>query len=895
MDPSCGAFCTFTDYVFRMTLAGATTNLHTFNVGTTPRTPSIDAEASDGNFYGTDFLASPPFGPSSNNRIFRMTPAGVVTDLHVFTGGDDGEYGFVRFQGADGNLYGTTAKGGTARIGAIFRLTPGGTFSILHSFAGGAADGAAPAALIEATDGNFYGTTTQGGPANLGVVFKLTPAGVFTLVHTFDAGEGSPQSFLQGLDGNFYGTTATLAWRLPGPPITGSVPDAPTGLTAATPAAGLPRVSLTWTAVTGATSYRIKRGTAPGWEFTIATGVKFSHWSDPVNAPGTRYYYVVSAVNAAGESANSTEVSARVPVRAGDYSGDGATDLLVYRPSEGAWYDRDTGVVTTLGQDGDVPLPGDYDGDGINDVAVFRPSTRNWIILASSTGMPRAVPFGIAGDVPVPGDYDGDGKVDLAVYRPSTGIWFILQSTTDTMVTRALGVGADIPVPSDYDGDHIVDVAVYRPASAMWHIRQSSTGGTTSLAFQWGAAGDVPVPADYDGDGLSDVAVFRPSAGQWLVRQSATATLAMGAIGTATDLTVPADYNGDGKADLAVYRPSTGVWYVIDLATGLALAPYEKQWGIPGDIPPVNVAIRNATTVIAGLPPVSTAANLIRGGDFDADGRGDISVYRPSTGAWFSLLSETGYTVFTATAFGASSDTPVPGDYDGDGKSDRAVYTPSTGAWALAFSGGGVAGYQWGLDGDVPVPADYDGDGRTDLAVFRPSTGEWYVLQSSANYSASSFIQWGADGDVPVPGDYDGDGVTDPAVFRPATGVWHILKSSSGYTASVAYQWGLSGDVVVPGEYDGDTKTDLAVYRPANGTWYILKSSSDFTASASYQWGLSGDIPVASDYDGDGRTDAAVYRSSSGEWYLLYSATGFTTSSVHQWGLPGDVPIFKRP
>ena len=282
------------------------------------------------------------------------------------------------------------------------------------------------------------------------------------------------QAFLQGLDGNFYGTTATIAWRLPGPPSVGGAPDAPTGLTAVTPPAGLPRVSLTWTASSGATSYTVKRGTAPGAETTIAAGVKFSHWTDAATAPGTRYYYVVSAVNGAGESANSNEVSARLPARGGDYNGDGATDLLVYRPSTGAWYNRETGLVTALGQDGDVPLPGDYDGDGINDFAVFRPSTGNWIILASSTGTPQTVPFGSATDVPVPGDYDGDGTVDLAVYRPATGIWFIQQSSTNTMVTRALGVGGDIPVPSDYDGDHLVDVAVYRPASAMWYIRKSS-------------------------------------------------------------------------------------------------------------------------------------------------------------------------------------------------------------------------------------------------------------------------------------------------------------------------------------------------------------------------------------------------------------------------------------
>src|SRR6185369_13357602 len=142
---------------------------------------------------------------------------------------------------------------------------------------------------------------------------------------------------------------------------------------------------------------------------TLAAGVKFSHWTDAVNVSGTRYYYVVSAVNAAGESATSNEVSALVPARGGDFNGDGATDLLVFRPSTGAWYSRDIGLVTVLGQNGDVPLPGDYDGDGINDPAVFRPSTGRWIILASSTGLQQTVPFGSLADVPVPGDYDGDG------------------------------------------------------------------------------------------------------------------------------------------------------------------------------------------------------------------------------------------------------------------------------------------------------------------------------------------------------------------------------------------------------------------------------------------------------------------------------------------------------
>jgi len=890
--PGFSTFCTVSDYVFKMTPEGSPAVVHFFSAGgTVPLLPSIDVEASDGNLYGTQYTPSAlDMDALFFNSTFRMTPAGVTTLLHGFTLADDGRYGFVHFQAADGNLYGTTATGGTARIGAIFRQTLDGTFTIVHSFAGGAGDGAAPTKLIEGTDGNFYGITTKGGTSDLGTLYRITPAGEMTLLHSFDSNEGSPQSLLQGLDGQFYGTTAKLAWRLADPSVV--PPDMPTGLMAAAPQSGVPRVSLAWTAAAGAASYRVKRGTAPGQETTVATGVTVPGWTDLASAAGARYYYVVSAVNAGGESANSNEVSALVAVPPGDFSGDGAADLLVYRPSEGRWYNRDTGAVVDLGASGDVPLPGDYDGDGINDLAVFHPSTAVWLVRESSTGVARARQFGRPTDVPVPGDYDGDGTLDLAVYRPSTGIWFIQPSGTQTVITRALGVGADIPVPGDYDGDGITDIAVYRPANGMWHIRASSGGGTTSLAFQCGLAGDLPVPGDYDGDGLADPAVFRPSTAEWYALRSTTGTFLMRTFGTATDLTVPADYNADGRLDLAVYRPATGMWYGLDFNTGTPLFS-DVPWGLAGDVPAVNAMNRNAITVMSATPPVSTAANLVHGGDFDGDGRGDLSVYRPLNGVWFNLVSETNYTVFFATAFGIPTDTPVPHDYDGDGKTDLAVYAASTGWWSIRFWAGGSAVWQWGLDGDVPAPADYDGDGRTDLAVFRPATGTWYIRQSSTNFTTASTVQWGLSGDVPVPADYDGDGITDFAVFRPGNGTWYILKSGSGYSAG-EIQWGLPGDIAVPGDYDGDTRTDLAVYRPVNGTWYVLRSSSGFTTSDTYQWGLNGDIPVPSDYDGDGRTDVAVYRPDTGVWYLLNSGTAFTSSTTIQWGLPGDIPIFRR-
>jgi photosystem II stability/assembly factor-like uncharacterized protein len=256
--------------------------------------------------------------------------------------------------------------------------------------------------------------------------------------------------------------------------------------------------------------------------------------------------------------------------------------------------------------------------------------------------------------------------------------------------------------------------------------------------------------------------------------------------------------------------------------------------------------------------------------DFDGDGKADVSVFRPSSGAWYLQQSTAG---FTSLAFGLGTDKLVPADYDGDGKTDVAVYR--SGTWYLQRSQLGFTGVAFGDANDIPVPADYDGDGKADVAVFRPSNGTWYQLKTTVGFTATQF---GQIGDKPVPADYDGDGKTDLAVNR--NGTWYIGRSQLGF---LGVQFGDANDKLVPADYDGDGKADIAVFRPSNGVWYLLQSTMGFTGIA---FGLDTDLPVPADYDGDGKADVAVFR--DGIWYLNRTTAGFTGVA---FGTATDRPI----
>lgn len=179
--------------VFKVSANGQLTTLHAFcsetncTDGDSPTSGLL--RANDGNFYGTTCAG----GASNNGTIYKITPAGTLTTLHSFDGVGDGSCPFgALMQATNGNFYGATQGGGSNLYGTVFGITRAGTLTTLHTFAGPSADGAFPGStLAQAADGSLYGTTLLGGAcppqplSGCGTIFKITPQGKLITLYNF--------------------------------------------------------------------------------------------------------------------------------------------------------------------------------------------------------------------------------------------------------------------------------------------------------------------------------------------------------------------------------------------------------------------------------------------------------------------------------------------------------------------------------------------------------------------------------------------------------------------------------------------------------------------------------------------------------------------------------------
>ena len=191
--------------VFRLTTNGTFASLSAFDYddGANPVAPLI--QGTNGLFYGVTYVG----GPNGYGTVFSLTTNGLLTTLASFNF-TNGAYPFgALLQANDGAFYGTTLEGGTnGGWGTIFRMSADGNLTTLHSF--NYDDGAQPAdGLMQATDGNLYGTTSEGGWGGMGTMFRITTSGALTTVIWFNGPNGAnPQSpVIQDRIGAFCGTT----------------------------------------------------------------------------------------------------------------------------------------------------------------------------------------------------------------------------------------------------------------------------------------------------------------------------------------------------------------------------------------------------------------------------------------------------------------------------------------------------------------------------------------------------------------------------------------------------------------------------------------------------------------------------------------------------------------
>ena len=216
--------------IFAYSSANGGSALHTFSGSDGAYPEGALLQQKDGNFYGITsgggLLTCSSYDSLGCGTVFQMTSAGAIKTLHSFSSTDGAHPYQAMILGSDGWMYGVTVFGGSTTCsggaqwigcGTVFKIDTSGNFTALHSFSG--SDGAYPTAIMQATDGYFYGTTQGGGDVSCsgrygpgcGTVFKMDSAGNVTVLYSFTGqSDGSwPESgVIQGADGNLYGTTA---------------------------------------------------------------------------------------------------------------------------------------------------------------------------------------------------------------------------------------------------------------------------------------------------------------------------------------------------------------------------------------------------------------------------------------------------------------------------------------------------------------------------------------------------------------------------------------------------------------------------------------------------------------------------------------------------------------
>ncbi|MCK4765211.1 MAG: S8 family serine peptidase, partial [Candidatus Aminicenantes bacterium] len=508
-------------------------------------------------------------------------------------------------------------------------------------------------------------------------------------------------------------------------------------------------------------------------------------------------------------------------------------------------------------------------------------------------------------------DDNGDGKQDLLTYRPGSGAVFVLRSDGNGTFTPVYaiidngyptpnGIGTydllsinDRAFPFDYDGDGKDDLFFYRPGNGAANVVRSNGDGTFTSVYDVLDNG-YPPP---NGIGAFDLLSIR-------------------------DQVFPFDYNGDGKEDLCLYRPGNGAINVVrSNGDGTFTSVYDV---LDNGYPPPNG--------IGAFDLLSTRDQIFPF-DYNGDGKEDLCLYRPGNGA-INVVRSNGDGTFTSVydvldngsappngigAFDLLStrDQVFPFDYNGDGKEDLCLYRPGSGAINIVHSNGGgtftsvydvidngslppngIAGYNLLSTNDRIFPFNYDGDRDKDLFLYRPGGGLVGVINSTRGWGGIDImspnggeileagtiqdITWwssGYDGNVEIDCSFDnGQNWSEISPTAPNDGSfpWTIPDNiSSQCLLKVSKVDGVINDF-------SDEAFSIAPHSPESITVTSPNGNENLEVGASYSiyWSSSG-------FEGDVRIEYSTDNGSN--WISIIKATN--NDGSHIWVVPDNPSI----
>ena len=660
-------------------------------------------QGSDGNFYGTTGQG----GSANDGTIFKVTPTGIFTTLVSFNGAN-GAFPFssALVEGSDGNFYGTTQGGGSSQDGTVFKMTPAGVLSTLISFNG--ANGDEPmASLVQGSDGNFYGTTFLGGSGGEGTVFMMTPAGALTTLVSFNGSNGAYPStaLVQGSDGNFYGTTESGG--IGGSGHEGTVfKVTPTGV------------------LTTLVSFNGTNGAFP--QTALVQG-----------SDGNFYGTTIADGNDEGTVFKMTPAGI-------------LTTLVLFNGANGVNPEGEL----IQGSDGNFYGTTNYGGSG-NIGTIFKLTPAGVLTtLVSFTGPNGTFPvaalvqgkdgnfYGTTQD----GGISNDGvifqlvvlpEVATPVFSPAGGTYASTQTVTITSATSGATIRytTDGSMPSETNGaidaGSPITISTTTTLRAIAYAPGFTDSAVTSATYTINLPPGWTVK-DFNGDGTADILWRDPATGGFGIWSMAGTTptgfAPMGNVPTPWSIVAVGDFNHDGRADILWRNPTTGEVGVM-LMNGSSFGNY------------------------VGLGVVDSSWSVVGIGDFNKDGQTDILWENASGTLGFWTLNGT-----TVTGFIPIGTLPTPwtivgvGDFNGDSKPDLLWRDPTTGNLIVGLmDGAAVTNFE--AVGNVQPPwtvagiADFNGDGSPDLLLYDPTTGNVGVFIMNG-VAPANFIFLGS---VPAP------------------------------------------------------------------------------------------------------------------------------------------------